>query len=64
MVVKERLGVVGAGTMGNGIAHVMARGGQQPIRIEVADLERGLKEAIRTAGGERHGGRVPTEVGS
>jgi len=42
------VGVVGAGTMGNGIAHVFARGGFQVILCEVEQrfLDRGL-EAIR-----------------
>jgi len=45
----ERLGVVGAGTMGNGIAHVMARAGFEVGLYEVneAALERGLA-TIRT----------------
>jgi 3-hydroxybutyryl-CoA dehydrogenase len=42
------VGVVGAGTMGNGIAHVFARGGYQVMLCEVEQrfLDRGL-EAIR-----------------
>jgi 3-hydroxybutyryl-CoA dehydrogenase len=42
------VGVVGAGTMGNGIAHVFARGGFQVVLCEVEQryLDRGL-EAIR-----------------
>jgi 3-hydroxybutyryl-CoA dehydrogenase len=42
------VGVVGAGTMGNGIAHVFARGGYQVVLCEVEQrfLDRGL-EAIR-----------------
>ena len=42
------VGVVGAGTMGNGIAHVFARGGFQVMLCEVEQrfLDRGL-EAIR-----------------
>jgi 3-hydroxybutyryl-CoA dehydrogenase len=42
------VGVVGAGTMGNGIAHVFARGGFQVLLCEVEQrfLDRGL-EAIR-----------------
>jgi 3-hydroxybutyryl-CoA dehydrogenase len=40
----ERVGVVGAGTMGNGIAHVFARGGFPVVLTEVeqAALDRGL----------------------
>ena len=43
------VGIVGAGTMGNGIAHVFARGGFQVMLCEVEQrfLDRGL-EAIRT----------------
>jgi 3-hydroxybutyryl-CoA dehydrogenase len=43
------IGVVGAGTMGNGIAHVFARSGFQVVLCEVEQryLDRGL-EAIRT----------------
>ena len=42
------VGVVGAGTMGNGIAHVFARGGYQVMLCEVEQrfLDRGL-EAVR-----------------
>ena len=49
MAVRERLGVVGAGTMGNGIAHVMARADFDVVLCEVneAALERGLA-TIRT----------------
>ena len=40
----ERVGVVGAGTMGNGIAHVFARSGLAVVLAEVAQpaLDRGL----------------------
>ena len=40
----ERVGVIGAGTMGNGIAHVFARGGFNVILCDVEQkfLERGL----------------------
>ena len=46
---QDRLGVVGAGTMGNGIAHVFARAGFGVTLYEVSEraLERGLA-AIRT----------------
>jgi len=46
---EHRLGVVGAGTMGNGIAHVFARAGFDVALYEVSEhaLERGLA-AIRT----------------
>ena len=44
----KQVGVIGAGTMGNGIAHVFARGGFQVMLCEVEKrfLDRGL-EAIR-----------------
>jgi 3-hydroxybutyryl-CoA dehydrogenase len=40
----ERVGVVGAGTMGNGIAHVFARGGYSVVLCDVEQrfLERGI----------------------
>ena len=40
----QRVGVIGAGTMGNGIAHVFARGGLPVVLAEVeqAALDRGL----------------------
>src|SRR5579872_7466201 len=42
----ERVGVVGAGTMGNGIAHVFARGG---LRVVLCDVEqRFLDRAMGT----------------
>ena len=48
-VTEHRLGVVGAGTMGNGIAHVFARAGFEVVLYELneAALERGLA-TIRT----------------
>jgi len=45
----ERLGVIGAGTMGNGIAHVFARSGFQ---VTLCDVEqRFLDRALETIGG-------------
>ncbi len=40
----QRIGVIGAGTMGNGIAHVFARGGYSVVLCDVEQrfLERGL----------------------
>src|SRR2546426_8854827 len=44
----KTIGVVGAGTMGNGIAHVFARGGYQ---ILLCDIDRSfLDRAIETIG--------------
>ena len=44
MTIKT-VGVIGAGTMGNGIAHVFAKSGYQVILVDVADqvLQRGLE---------------------
>ena len=41
----QRVGVVGAGTMGNGIAHVFARSGFEVALCEVEQrfLDRGLE---------------------
>ena len=41
----QRVGVVGAGTMGNGIAHVFARGGFGVILCDVEQrfLDRGME---------------------
>jgi 3-hydroxybutyryl-CoA dehydrogenase len=46
---SETIGVVGAGTMGNGIAHVMARAGCNVLLCDVSEtvLNRGL-ETVRT----------------
>jgi 3-hydroxybutyryl-CoA dehydrogenase len=48
VIAIKQVGVIGAGTMGNGIAHVFARGGFQVMLCEVEKrfLDRGL-EAIR-----------------
>ena len=44
----ERVGVIGAGTMGNGIAHVFARSGYQ---VTLCDVEqRFLDRALETIG--------------
>jgi 3-hydroxybutyryl-CoA dehydrogenase len=44
----QRVGVVGAGTMGNGIAHVFARGGCDVVLCDVE--QRFLERAIETVG--------------
>jgi 3-hydroxybutyryl-CoA dehydrogenase len=44
----QRLGVVGAGTMGNGIAHVFARGGYDVVLCDVE--QRFLERALETIG--------------
>ena len=38
----ERVGVIGAGTMGNGIAHVFARSG---YRVTLCDVEQKFLES-------------------
>ena len=50
MVVSEIIGVVGAGTMGSGIAQVAARAGYQVVLRDVKEefLERGLKAVDRS----------------
>jgi len=67
MAVRERLGVVGAGTMGNGIAHVMARADFDVVLAEVneAALERGLATIRTNLDREAARGKVdPAEVES
>ena len=67
MAVKERVGVVGAGTMGNGIAHVLARAGGEVVLAEVneAALERGLATIRTNLDREAAKGKVdPAEVES
>src|SRR5712691_5116129 len=44
----QRVGVVGAGTMGNGIAHVFARGGYSVVLCDVE--QRFLDRALQTIG--------------
>jgi 3-hydroxybutyryl-CoA dehydrogenase len=44
----QRVGVVGAGTMGNGIAHVFARGGYDVVLCDVE--QRFLQRALETIG--------------
>src|ERR1700730_8170196 len=41
----QRVGVVGAGTMGNGIAHVFARGGYRVVLCDIEErfLDRGME---------------------
>ena len=46
----KRVGVVGAGTMGNGIAHVFARAGYAVTLCDVEQsfLDRALERSART----------------
>src|SRR5215469_9045428 len=65
MAARQRLGVVGAGTMGNGIAHVMARAEFDVVLCEVneAALERGLATIRTNLDREAAKGKVdPAEV--
>jgi 3-hydroxybutyryl-CoA dehydrogenase len=67
MAVRERLGVVGAGTMGNGIAHVMARAEFEVLLCEVNEgaLQRGLATIRTNLDREAAKGKVdPAEVES
>lgn len=50
----ETIGVIGAGTMGNGIAHVAARAGFQVVLVDVEQhfLDRGLAAIARNMGRE------------
>ncbi len=62
---NERLGVIGAGTMGNGIAHVIARAGCPVMLAEVnpAALDRGLATIRTNLDREAAKGKVdPAEV--
>ena len=65
MAVRERLGVVGAGTMGNGIAHVTARAEFDVVLCDTneAALERGLATIRTNLDREAARGKVdPAEV--
>src|ERR1700724_1084674 len=55
-----RVGVIGAGTMGNGIAHVFARSGFRVCRAEVeqAALDRGLATIEKNLGREVRKGKL------
>jgi len=59
----RRVGVVGAGTMGNGIAHVFARSGYEVVLsdIEQRFLDRGLETISRNLGRDVAKARLTTE---
>lgn len=64
-MVTGALGVIGAGTMGNGIAHVMARAGREVLLLEAneAALQRGLATVRTNLDREAAKGKVdPAEV--
>jgi 3-hydroxybutyryl-CoA dehydrogenase len=61
----KTVGVIGAGTMGNGIAHVFARGGFRVLLCEVERrfLDRGLETIRKNLGREAEKGKLtPTAV--
>ncbi len=57
------VGVVGAGTMGNGIAHVFARSGFQVVLCEVEQrfLDRGLETIRKNVEREAAKGKLTAE---
>jgi len=62
----KRVGVIGAGTMGNGIAHVFARGGCSVVLCDVEQrfLERGIATITKNLDREvaRTRLRLPTKT--
>ncbi len=60
----KRVGVVGAGTMGNGIAHVFARSGYSVVLCDVEPrfLERALETIARNLGRELAKNKITAEV--
>ena len=56
----QRVGVIGAGTMGNGIAHVRARGGFSVVLCDVAQrfLDRGLETIDKNLDREAARGKI------
>ena len=59
----RRVGVIGAGTMGNGIAHVFARGGYDVTLCDVEQrfLDRGLDTIAKNLGREAGKGKITPE---
>jgi 3-hydroxybutyryl-CoA dehydrogenase len=54
------VGVIGAGTMGNGIAHVFARSGLRVLlcEVELRLLDRGLETILKNLGREAEKGKI------
>jgi len=59
----KRVGVLGAGTMGNGIAHVFARSGYAVVLCDVEQrfLDRGLDTIAKNLGREASKGKITAE---
>jgi 3-hydroxybutyryl-CoA dehydrogenase len=59
----KRVGVVGAGTMGNGIAHVFARGGYRVLLCDVEQrfLDRGRETIAKNLAREAAKGKITAE---
>jgi 3-hydroxybutyryl-CoA dehydrogenase len=60
----RRVGVIGAGTMGNGIAHVFARSGYQVLLCEVEQrfLDRGLETLRKNLDREASKGKITPDA--
>jgi len=56
----KRVGVLGAGTMGNGIAHVFARSGYAVVLCDVEQrfIDRGLDTIAKNLGRESSKGKI------
>lgn len=59
----RRVGVIGAGTMGNGIAHVFARSGHEVLLCEVEQrfLDRGMETLRKNLEREAAKGKISAE---
>ncbi len=57
------IGVLGAGTMGNGIAHVFARGGYEVVLVDVSEaaVERGFGTIVKNLAREVSKGKLTAE---
>jgi 3-hydroxybutyryl-CoA dehydrogenase len=59
----KKVGVIGAGTMGNGIAHVFAKSGYEVVLRDITDsfLDRGMNSIIRNMEREVAKGKLTSE---